>query len=375
MILGDFRSGAHTAPRSLQSKYSLSLPHQRPAKETIPDGLKIQETRRSAFRYEENSLTTEFPAPQLVATNGIELALYHEGSGPPVVLLHGFPELAYSWRHQLPALAAAGYHALAPDQRGYGLSSKPPGVSQYTVQALIADVAGLLSLLGLDKAMFVGHDWGALILWYMAQLRPDLMSGLIALNVPFYPRPPTDPIALARARFGDKFYIVNFQDSDEADRRFAADVPHFFGMVMRRGQITRERFNTLPRERQVLSLLDTMDRRESSGEKLLTEAELAVYVDAFTDGGFTGPINWYRNWSHNWASTEGVGQTIDLPVLFIGAADDILISPAHIDAMANHVTDLETHVIADCGHWTQQERPDEVNRLMLDWLARRYPAG
>ncbi|MBT8080329.1 MAG: alpha/beta hydrolase [Gammaproteobacteria bacterium] len=318
-------------------------------------------------------MPNDFPDARLLDTNGIRLAVYEAGSGPPVILLHGFPELAYSWRHQLPALADAGYRAIAPDQRGYGRSDKPVEVREYTVQKLIGDIDGLLTALDLEQALFVGHDWGAMLLWYMALLAPQRMAGLINLNIPFHARPDVDPMLRARERLGDSFYIVNFQDSDEADRRFAGDVPHFFDVMMRRGQITRDVFETLPREKRVLSLLKAMDRRESGGVPLLSDAEKKVYVDAFSNGGFSGPINWYRNWSHNWASTAGVPQQVRVPTLFIGAVDDVVVPLEYIESMKPSFDDLEVHMVEDCGHWTQQEKPEEVNRVMIEWLRRRYP--
>jgi pimeloyl-ACP methyl ester carboxylesterase len=314
-----------------------------------------------------------FPEPRLVAVNGIRLAVHEQGAGPPVILLHGFPELSYSWRHQLPALAAAGYRAIAPDLRGYGASDKPDGVREYTMQKLIDDVLGLLKALGLEKAHFVGHDWGALILWQMALAHPERITGLVILNIPFYASLPIDPITIMRERLGKDFYIVNFQDSDEADRRFAKDVGHFFDIMMRRNQISRERFNQLPKEKQVLNLLAAIERRESAGEPLLSASERDVFVRAFESGGFTKPIHWYRNWSHNWESYRHLPQTVTVPTLFIGAANDVIVSPQHIEAMRPRVKDLELHMLEDCGHWTQQEKPDEVNTLMLEWLARRFP--
>lgn len=312
-----------------------------------------------------------FPAPEFVDSNGIRMAVYEQGEGPAVILLHGFPELAFSWRHQLPALANAGYCAIAPDQRGYGKSGAPPCISDYRIEELIADTHGLLDALGLDSAVFVGHDWGALVLWYMAMLAPERIDKLIALNIPHYPRSAVDPISIMRGRFGDDFYIVNFQDSDEADRVFAEDTGHFFDVMMRRNKISRERFNTLPPERKVVSLLDAVARENQSGEPLLTEDERDYYAAAFAASGFTGPINWYRNWAHNWEILEGIEQTIDIPTLFIGAVDDVLILPEHIEAMKPLVTDLTIHMLEDCGHWSQQEKPDEVNRVMLDWLVQR----
>ena len=312
-----------------------------------------------------------FPDPQMIKANGLDMAVYEQGSGAPVILLHGFPELAYSWRHQLPALAAAGYRAIAPDQRGYGRTSVPPNVTDYCMSELIADVHGLLDALDLDTATFVGHDWGAFVLWNMAMLAPERIEKLVILNIPHYPRPPVDPIGIMRERLGNNFYIVNFQDSDEADRVFGADPRHFIDRMMRKNVITREQFDKLPPEYQVISLLRTTLADEASGDALLSEAELDYYASAFSKSGFTGPINWYRNWTSNWERLEGVDQRIDIPTLFIGAVDDVVIGLQHIEGMKPLVDDLTVHMLDGCGHWTQQERPDDVNRLMLDWLVER----
>ncbi|MFQ6003984.1 MAG: alpha/beta fold hydrolase [Woeseia sp.] len=301
------------------------------------------------------------------------MAVYQQGDGPTVILLHGFPELGFSWRHQLPALAAAGYRAIAPDQRGYGATDKPGSVGDYTIQDLIADLTGLLDALSFESAVFVGHDWGALVLWQMALLEPDRMTGLINLNIPFIARTPIDPITLMRDYLGDDFYIVNFQDANEADLKCDADPAHVFDVLMRRNQATRAGFESLPKEKKVFSLLAALARSEPNGEPLLSEAERATYTEAFTAGGFTGPINWYRNWSHNWSSTADVQQTVNVPTLFIGAEDDVIVPTAQIEAMKPYVVDLEIQMIEGCGHWTQQENPEAVNQLILDWLARRYP--
>lgn len=311
-----------------------------------------------------------FPEPSIVRANGINLAVYEQGQGPAVVLLHGFPELAYSWRHQLPALADAGFRAIAPDQRGYGRSDVPPDVSDYRIEQLIADVHGMLDALELESATFVGHDWGALVLWQMAMRAPGRIEGLVILNIPHIPRAPADPIQIMRSRFGDDFYIVNFQDSDAADKAFAADPVHFFDMMMRRNQVSRQQFDQLPDEMKSVSLLKLMARIEASGEPLLTDEERDYFANAFAKTGFTGPINWYRNWTHNWETLEGVGQQIDIPTLFIGAVDDVIIAPEYIEGMQPLVTNLELHMLDSCGHWSQQEKPDEVNALMLDWLRR-----
>ena len=311
-----------------------------------------------------------FPEPSIIRANGIDLAVYEQGQGPAIILLHGFPELAYSWRHQLPALADAGFRAIAPDQRGYGRSDVPPDVNDYRIEELIADVHGMLDALELESATFVGHDWGAFVLWQMAMLAPERIEGLVILNIPHFPRAPVDPIQIMRSRFGDDFYIVNFQDSDEADRAFAADPVHFFNMMMRRNQVSRAQFDQLPDEMKSISLLKVMARVEGSGEPLLTDEERDYFAGAFTKTGFTGPINWYRNWTHNWETLEGADQQIDIPTLFIGAIDDVIIAPEHIEGMKPLVSNLELHMLEDCGHWSQQEKPDEVNQLIVDWLRR-----
>ncbi len=302
------------------------------------------------------------------------MAVHESGEGPPVVLLHGFPEIAFSWRHQLPALAAAGYRAIAPDQRGYGATDIPGSVGDYTIQHLIGDVTGLLDAFELEQALFIGHDWGALVTWQMALLEPERMAGLINLNIPFFPRTPIDPIALMRDYLGDDFYIVNFQDSNEADLKCDADPGHVFDVLMRKNQVTRAQFDSLPKEQKSFNLLAALARTESSGEPLLSEEEHRVYTEAYKSGGFTGPINRYRNWSRNWESTKDVEQTVNVPTLFIGAEDDVIVSLAQVEAMKPHVTDLEIQMIKNCGHWTQQQKPDEVNSIILEWLGRRYPA-
>ncbi|MGB5336273.1 MAG: alpha/beta hydrolase [Woeseiaceae bacterium] len=312
-----------------------------------------------------------FPKPRFVETNGIRMAVYEQGKGPAVILLHGFPELAYSWRFQLPALAAKGFRAIAPDQRGYGSSSVPPAVADYRIDELVGDVQGLLDAMDLASAIFIGHDWGAMLLWHMAMTAPERIEKLVILNIPHYPRSAEDPIAIWRRRYGEEFYIVNFQDSDEADRKFARDPKRFFDVTMRRNQISRQQFDLLPDEKKIVSLVGALQKADHGGEPLLTAQERDYYAEAYSLSGFSGAINWYRNWTDNWQRSEGLDYSIDIPTLFIGADNDVLISADHIAAMRPLVSDLEVHMLQGCGHWSQQEQPDEVNRLILDWLMQR----
>ncbi|MEM8547281.1 MAG: alpha/beta hydrolase [Pseudomonadota bacterium] len=314
----------------------------------------------------------DFPTPEQIDCGEVTLAVHAAGSGPTVVLSHGFPELAYSWRFQIEPLIAAGYRVLAPDLRGYGGSDKPHGVGAYGIDKLIGDLTGLLDHFECQDAVFVGHDWGALLGWQMALLAPERMRAWAALNIPFAPRRDQDPMVLSRQLLGDDFYIVNFQDSDEADRAFDADPERFLRAMYRRLPATRVAFEKLPiDQRHAFSMLREMRKDVLPGTALFDDATLAVYVDAFRAGGFTPPINWYRNWSANWRRLEGVPQQVKVPTLFIGADDDVLIAPQHIETMRRYVDDLEVHVLKNCGHWTQQEQPEAVNQLLLDWLGRQ----
>ena len=318
-------------------------------------------------------MTSNFPEPNIIDTGEIRMAVHELGAGPPVILVHGFPELAFSWRHQLPALAAAGYRAIAPDMRGYGATDKPKDVADYTIQHLIGDLEGLMDAMSIEQAVFVGHDWGAMLVWQMSLLAPERMAGLITLNIPHIPRPPINPITYMRLKLGKDFYIVNFQDSDEADRRFAEDPRRFIDTMMRRRRTAGRQDSKTRKKRVPLSLLAMLDQEQPAGDPFLSEQELDFFADAFLAGGFSGPINWYRNWKHNWKTTKGVKQTVNVPALFVGATEDRIIGQKQIDGMQPNVPDLEVQMIEDCGHWTQQEKPAELNAVMLDWLARRYP--
>ena len=309
-----------------------------------------------------------FPEPRYIDTNGISMAVYEQGEGAPVMFLHGFPELAFSWRYQLPEFAAAGYRAIAMDQRGYGNTTVPPNVEDYRIEELLADIEGLLDAFGLDSAVFVGHDWGALVLWYLAMLRPERIDKLVQLNIPHSPRPPIDPIEIFRQRFGEHFYIVDFQNSQDADREFEANPRQFLNLMMRKNQISRAQFEQLPPELQVISLRRTMANNAPGGDPLLSDEELDYFEAAYKKSGFTGPINRYRNWTRNWEILDGIDPVIELPTLFIGAVDDVVIPLDAIERMRSVVPGVEIHMLEPCGHWSQQERPSDVNRLILDWL-------
>ena len=320
----------------------------------------------------------DFPKPTMVRTNGIDMAVYEMGprDGFPVVLCHGFPELAYSWRHQLPALAAAGYRAIAADQRGYGESSRPDKIEDYDMRHLTGDLAGLLDALTLDKAVFCGHDWGGLVVWQMPLYHPERVAGIIGVNTPFLARPPVDPIVAMRAVYGDNMYIVYFQTPGEADAILAKDAGKTFRFFMRKNIVTAEEYARRPRSERNLELVQALQSDEAKwpGEVLLTPEELKVFVDTFARTGFTGGINWYRNFTRNWQLSGQIEQRVRVPGLMIMAEDDVVLSPAMAEGMERFVPDLEKHLIRRCSHWTQQEHPQETNRVMLEWLQRRFIA-
>jgi pimeloyl-ACP methyl ester carboxylesterase len=310
---------------------------------------------------------------RVVTTNGIHLAVRDEGSGPAVVLCHGFPELAYSWRHQIPALAAAGFRALAPDQRGYGDSDRPDDVAAYDMRHLTGDLIGLLDALDIERAVFVGHDWGGLIVWMMPLLHPTRTAGVVGVNTPYLPRAPIPPVALMRAAFGDNHYIVHFQAPGVADAALARDVRRVFRQLVRRGVPMAKVEARLAARGSMPNLVEMVEDPEPLGEPLLSDADLQVYVDAFTRTGFTGGINWYRNLDRNWEETpELAGARITVPSLMVIAEWDAALRPELAEPMKGLVDDLEVVTIPRCGHWTQQEHPDELNRVLVGWLRRRF---
>lgn len=319
---------------------------------------------------------SDFPAARMIRSNGIDIAVHEAGpeDGVPIVLCHGFPELAYSWRHQIPALAAAGFRVIAPDQRGYGDSGKPEGVVEYDIHNLTADLTGILDALGTEKAIFCGHDWGGLVVWQVPLLHPSRVLGIIGVGVPFLPRTPVDPIVMFRKMWGDRMYIVNFQDSHEADEVFDADPYRVFDVLMRKSPVSLADYQKLPREERVADLVKRVKMGPPAGERIVSEEELQVFADTFGRSGFTGPINWYRNWSRNWATTVHCPQRIDVPALYVRAGNDLATAaiPDLEKGMAACVADLECHEIRDSGHWIQQEYPDELNAILLDWLKRRF---
>jgi pimeloyl-ACP methyl ester carboxylesterase len=318
---------------------------------------------------------TAWPEPKYIRTNGIRMAVYEAGQGFPVVFSHGFPELAYSWRHQVAALSQGGFRAIAPDQRGYGLTDRPAAVDQYTIVHLCGDLAGMMDALGIDRAVFCGHDWGGAVVWMMPLLFPDRVAGVIGVNTAFLPRAPSPPIEMLRKARGDNNYVVAFQKPGVADDLLGKNVEKAFRLFFRAERMTAEQFAALPADSPArkFELLGALEADIPAGAKLIvSDDELAFYVDTYERTGFTGGINWYRNIDRNWELTKHVEYKVGVPALYVGAADDVVLPPSSANGIERWVPDIEKKVIPACGHWTQQEKPAELNAILLDWLKRKF---
>jgi pimeloyl-ACP methyl ester carboxylesterase len=310
---------------------------------------------------------------RFVDTNGIRMHVAEAGTGPLLLLCHGWPESWYSWRHQLAALAEAGYRAVAPDQRGYGQTDRPEAIDQYTLLHLVGDLVGLLGALGEPAAMIVGHDWGAPVAWTAALLRPDLFRAVAALSVPHLPRPPVRPTEVLKLIFGDRFfYQLYFQQPGVAEAELERDVR----ATLRRVLYSASAAGARRRPADLLSarcFLETTVEPETL-PSWLSEADLDQYTAAFQHGGFRGPLNWYRNLDRNWeVLAPFAGLPVQPPALFLGGQQDpVLDFPGFrmaVEHMGQLVPNLRRVVLLDdCGHWIQQEKPGETSTALIEFF-------
>ncbi|TNE62663.1 MAG: alpha/beta hydrolase [Alphaproteobacteria bacterium] len=327
-----------------------------------------------------------FPVAEMVKTNGVRLAVYRAGPDmsetdkPAVFFLHGFPEIAYSWRAQLKALGDAGYPVFAYDARGYGASDAPKGRENYTIAKLAGDAAGLLDHYGLRDAVFVGHDWGAITLWNLPFYLKGRVLGCAGLNVPLLPHYPMDPIAMFRARFGDKMYIVRFQEEGACEPVLERDLMQTFRFFLRKPNKGKPVKEDVPFEQKSLDLISLLEAGEDrwGGEQLMPDDEIAIYARAYAKNGFTGPLHWYRNFTSNWQDQkrflkDGKLPFVELPCLMITADLDRACPPRIADGMEKLCGPYERIDLKGCGHWSQQERAADVNRALLAWLRQHFP--
>ncbi len=310
-----------------------------------------------------------------IATNGLELRIAEQGidgsaKRPLVLLLHGFPESWYSWRHQLEPLANAGYHVVAPDMRGYGGSDKPAAIEAYNQVEVVNDIIGLIPALGHDTAVVIGHDWGAPTAWSCALHHPDRVTAVGALSVPFMPRSPVPPLDAMREAFkGQFFYQLYFQEPGVAEAEFERDIRTALRkfLVMGAGETDLASLPAKSADDDMLSSLPN----PATLPAWLTEEDLSFYANEFTRSGMRGPLNYYRNHNLTWQLTAGAPETITQPAMFLAGAKDgvVLMAAEALQALPERVVDLRINeLIPGVGHWTQQEAPDTVNRTLLKFL-------
>jgi pimeloyl-ACP methyl ester carboxylesterase len=307
-----------------------------------------------------------------IQVNGITLHLAEAGAGPVVLLLHGVPELWYSWRHQIRAVADAGYHAIAADLRGCGQSEIPAAVESYSMSHLVADVVGVLDALGVESAVLAGHDWGAQLAWRCAETHPDRVSAVIALSVPYTPRGPESP-SVAIERFAPRAFsmVKYFQRPGVAEAEIQTDVRRFFRLFLyglsgdAPPELLRMLFTGKPPD---ASLLDGIP--EPTGPlDWLTNADLDYYSREFQRTGFTGALNRYRNLDRDWQERAPYSGVLEQPALFVGGERDSAVVFGNLEPMRTAVPNLKKIVLlSDCGHWVQQERPHEVNTELIEFL-------
>lgn len=315
---------------------------------------------------------------QLLAVNGINLCVHSCGplDGPPVWLLHGFPECWLSWRKQMPVLAAAGYRVLVPEMRGYGRSSAPDEVEAYDLLTLCGDIQAAMDLLGQQQVCMVGHDWGALVAWQLALLEPRRIKAVVGMSVSFGGRPRNPITETLRRVYAERFnYILYFQQAGVAEQELDADIPRTLRLMMHNWSAAVGKELFWEEKSPAAGLLDGL--QEIDQPPLWCEPEaFAGYVATYTEHGFRGPLNWYRNFERNWQHTGSLqGACIQQPALFlIGDEDPVGVLEAYtIQQMPKVVPDLTSHVLENCGHWLQCEQPDEVNRQLQAFLAGHFP--
>ncbi|MCC7366649.1 MAG: alpha/beta hydrolase [Dehalococcoidia bacterium] len=309
---------------------------------------------------------------RFVETNGIRMHIAEAGEGPLVLLCHGFPESWYSWRHQITAIADAGFHVVAPDQRGYGQTEAPQDIAAYTQLHLAGDMVGLVQALGEETAVIAGHDWGAPVAWNSALMRPDIFRAVIGLSVPYTPRGSIRPTDGMKMMAGENFfYILYFQEPGVAEAELEADVRRSQRMFLYSASgepAAGTVFRQMPKDRKFLDW--SVDPGED-WETFVTKADLDFYTAEFERAGFRGGLNWYRNVDRTWELMAPFhGAKIMQPALFIaGERDGVIANRQTVTDLPVHLPNLrKTVLLPGCGHWTQQERPAEVNAAMIEFL-------
>jgi pimeloyl-ACP methyl ester carboxylesterase len=303
----------------------------------------------------------EFPTPTLISVNGVELEIFEAGQqnlGRPIILCHGWPEHAYSWRHQVAPLVEAGYHVIIPNQRGYGRSSCPEEVTQYDIEHLTGDLVALLEHYQYKDAIFMGHDWGASVVWSMALLHPERVDKMINLCLPYQIRGEKPWIDFMEEFFGDDYYFVHFnKQPGVADAILDENTSQFLRNLYRKNMPAQG-----PSEG--MEMIRLAKATKPLGEPVMSDEDLAVYITAFNKTGFTPSINWYRNLNRNWLLLADVPPVLHQPTLMVYGEKDIIPPLPNITDFVPNI-DIKS---LNAGHWIQEERPVELNQMILEWL-------
>jgi pimeloyl-ACP methyl ester carboxylesterase len=317
---------------------------------------------------------------RFIETNGIRMHVAECGTGPLIVMCHGWPESWYSWRHQLHALAEAGYHAVAPDMRGYGQTDRPEEIDRYTLLDLVGDMVGMLDALSAETAVIAGHDWGGPVAWHSALLRPDRFRAVIGLSVPFVPWRPTRPSTAMPQTEDAFFYQLYFQTPGIAEAEFESDPRRTIRSVLYSASGDVPRSGNLPAAGSEVGMVPrqggflTRLVDPPSLPPWLTEADVDFYVQEFARTGFRGGLNWYRNIDRNQELLAPfAGSRVTVPALYVAGDRDLVLGfrgmQQLIANLAHFVPQLRrTVILPGCGHWTQQERAREVNEAMIGFL-------
>lgn len=312
---------------------------------------------------------------RFIESNGLRMRIAEAGSGPLILMAHGWPESWYSWRHQMTALAAAGYHVVAPDMRGYGQTDKPADVDDYDIKHLAGDMVGVLDALGEETAVMVGHDWGSIVAWNSVLLHPERFSALIAMSVPYSGRGAQSPMPSWRAAFADNFYYILYHNEPGgvAEAEYDSNPYGLLSRLYLSPTSARKAPVVTDPKRSAGGWIDRLGEPEGLPDWLAQE-DLDYIVSQFESAGFRGGVNYYRNFQRNWDITEELNDArVTVPTLFIAGSRDVVIGGASqaqlTGGMSRVVDDLRGVVlIPDIGHWVQQEAPEETNAAMLDFL-------
>jgi pimeloyl-ACP methyl ester carboxylesterase len=303
----------------------------------------------------------KFLESNMISVNDIYLEVFEAGienRGNPIVLCHGWPEHAYSWRYQVPALVHAGYHVIIPNQRGYGKSSRPIEIDAYDIKNLTSDLVSLLDYYEYEKATFVGHDWGAMVVWGLAQLYPKRVDKIINLALPYQERGERPWLEMMEEFLGKDYYFVHFNKQPGIADKIIEENTHQF---LR--NLFRKNFPSIPPEAGMV-MINFATSKEAFGEPVMSEEELDIFVSSFKRSGFTASINWYRNLDRNWHLLANVDPIIRHRSLMIYGSRDII---PPFERLSDYVPNV-TEKSLDCGHWIQQELPEETNKVILEWL-------